>query len=105
MAMFADYAWKCIKRDRVKIRGSTRTRRLRKKRYAHFSELYPKYRDELFVKDHGMTFEEWKASNENKYKERTLSLKEKGVSFEDICKKLSNFNISRKKIINWLGEP
>ena len=53
MALFAGYAWKCIRRDKVKMRGSMRTKRLRKKRYKHFYELYPKYRDELFIKKMG----------------------------------------------------
>ena len=53
--------WKCIHRDKVKLRGSKRTKRLRKKRYKHWGELYEKYRDEIFMKSHGLTFMQWRA--------------------------------------------
>ena len=105
MALFAKYVWECIKRDKIKMRGSFRTtRRLRKKRFDHFDELYEVYRDELFIKKYGLTFKQWNIDNFNKYKKYALKLREKGISFEEIVDKMSNWNITKKQIVTWFEE-
>lgn len=60
MGLFIKNVWDCIRRDKIKLKGSLRTKRLRKKRFKHINELYEKYRDELFLKRHGKTFLEWR---------------------------------------------
>ena len=81
MGLFSHSVWECIRRDKVKLRGSNRTKRLRKKRSKHFDELYVKYRDEIFMEDFGMTFLEWR---DKKDKEKDQRFMEKyGMSFKE----------------------
>lgn len=60
MDVFYPVVWNRIRRDGIKLRGSLRTKRLRKKRRKHFNELYEKYRDEVWLERHGKTFMEWR---------------------------------------------
>lgn len=49
MALFAKEFWEQVARDGIVVRDE-----------AHFNELYTKYRDELFMRRHGLSFLEWK---------------------------------------------
>ena len=48
----------------VRLRGSSRTKRLRKKRLAHLRQLYSQHRDRVFLRRLGMTYSQWRASRE-----------------------------------------
>ncbi len=60
MAMFADAVRRMIDERKIRIRGSLRTKRLRKKRLRHFHDVYVQLRDELMLRRHGMTFAQWR---------------------------------------------
>lgn len=61
-----DVLWAVVRRriqqDQVKIRGSLRTKRLRKKRSKHLNELYIFYRDQIWLERHGQTYLEWRTN-------------------------------------------
>ncbi len=60
MGLYAVYISARIVQDNVKLRGSVRTSRLRKKRLKHLEELYIFYRDELFSRRHGLSYIQWR---------------------------------------------
>lgn len=88
--MFEPFVRKLLQEEKVKLRGSRRTKRLLKKRRKHFSELYPIYRDKLFIRRHGMGFMEWKAV---KAKEKDQRFMEKyGLTYDQWREKKRNCN-------------
>lgn len=61
--MFEPIVNKMLRADGIKLRGSFRTSRLRKKRKTHYEILYVEYRDKIFLKRSGLCYAEWRQIN------------------------------------------